>query len=226
MMAAPIQARVGCPGCGAEIAADLLDAVDAARRPDLRDDLLARRFHRWSCPGCGAAPEIEHAIVYTDLPRRHWLYVGVERDRAYWPGWEARLAGDIALALSRHSPLLHATADGLRSRVVFGYEELREKLVIWEAGVDDALIECLKVRAITADPGLALRGSRLIVDRIGRDDTVDLWWFAPGDATPSRRLTAAPSWLADTDRDRGSLIQRFPELFRGGYVNLHRLVTW
>jgi hypothetical protein len=215
---------IACPKCDAPLAAQLADAVNAAHRPDLRDEILARQLHRLACTGCDAALELEHRLVYTDLVRRHWLYVGADRDRTAWPALEARLARDLELALSRHSPLIHGLADGLRSRVVFGYEELREKLVIWDAGADDALLECLKVRAVAGDPELAAPGSRLIVDRIAPDDAIDLLWFAPGAAAPSAALTAAPSWLADTDRDRASLAMRFPELFRGGYVNFRRMV--
>jgi len=214
-----------CPACGAALDAQLVDAVDPTRRPELRDDLLARRFHRLVCATCRAALELEHPVVYTDFARRHWLYAGVERDRAEWPAYEARLHRDVGLALSRHSPLAHALGDGLRSRVVFGYEELREKLVIWDAGADDALIECLKVRALAADPELGLPRSQLVVDRIDRDDGVALLWFAAGATAPARALTAPPAWLGDSDRDRGSLMLRFPELFRGGYVSFRRLTA-
>lgn len=216
-------ARLVCPGCHGGIDARLTRGVDATRRADLRDDLLARRFHRLICATCGTALEIEQALIYLDLVRHQWLYVAVDRDRARWPAWEARLRADLALVLSRHSPLLHAAGDGLRSRVVFGHEELREKLVIWEAGADDALVECVKVRAIASDPALGLPRSRLIADRIGRDDRIELIWFAAGAAAPSRALTTPPAWLRDTDRDRGSLMLRFPELFRGGYVSFRRL---
>jgi len=212
-----------CPECGAALEPRLVDAIDPARRPELRDDLLARRFHRLICATCRAALELEHPVVYMDLARRQWLYAGVERDRAAWPALEARLDRDVGLSLSRHSPLVHAAGDGLRSRVVFGYEELREKLVIWDAGADDALIECVKVRAIAVDPELGLPRSQLVVDRIDRDDRIALLWFAPGAAAPARALTAPPDWLGDADRDRGSLMRRFPELFRGGYVSFRRL---
>lgn len=217
--------QITCPACRAPIDAWLARGVHATRRDDLRDEILARKFHRRVCGACQLALEIEQHVVYTDFARHQWLYVATERDRADWPAWEARLLADIAQVFSEHSPLVHGIGDQLRSRVVFGYEELREKLVIWEAGFEDALVECAKVRAIAADPTLGLPDTRLVVDRIAPDDRVELLQFAHGAVVPARRVQIDPAWMTDTDRDRASLALRFPELFAGGYVNLRRLLT-
>lgn len=63
------------------------------------------------------------------------------------------------------SPLAAPLREGFKVRLVFGVEELREKLVIWRAGFDDSLIECVKLELVKAEPALAL-ASRLLVDAI------------------------------------------------------------
>lgn len=213
---------VVCPRCQHDIEAWLARGIHATRRQDIRDDILARTFEHVRCDRCSADLEVEHQLVYTDFERRQWLYVCTEADRGDWSAWEARLARDVSRKLDEHSPLVAGLRAGLRARVVFGYEELREKLVVWDAGIEDALAECLKIRAFADEPSLALPGSRLSVDRIDADDTVRMIWFAPDAVVPARELAAPPAWLRDTDRDRASLSQRLPELFTGGYVNARR----
>ncbi|MBA3465117.1 MAG: hypothetical protein H0T46_34610 [Deltaproteobacteria bacterium] len=214
--------EVVCPRCQRGMDAWLARGIHASRRTDLRDEILARSFQHVHCDNCSAHLEVEQQLVYTDFERRHWIYVCTEATRADWAAWEQRLSADIARFLGEHSPLVAGLRDGLRTRIVFGYEELREKLVVWDAGVEDALAECLKVRAYADDPSLVLAGSSLVIDRIDGDDTVTLNWFAADAVMPSRQLTAPSAWLRDTDRDRASLAQRFPELFAGGYVNVRR----
>jgi len=217
--------QIACPGCRAPIDAWLARGVHATRRTDLRDEIFARTFHRCTCAACDARLEIEQHLVYTDFDLHHWIYVATERDRPEWPQWEARLRSDVAHVFSDHSPLVHGVGDLLRSRVVVGYEELREKLVLWRAGLDDALVECIKVRALADEPALATAGSRLVVDRVEPDDRLVLLWFADGAATdPQREIALRSSWLADTDRDRASLMSRFDELFHGGYVSFRRIL--
>lgn len=216
--------QLTCPDCQAPIAAWLARGIHAERRTDLRDEVLARRFHRRTCSACGLQLEIERPIVYTDLDLHQWVYVAPESDRRHWRSWEARLAADIARLFSEHSPLVHGIDDQLRWRTVFGYEELREKLVIWRAGLDDAIVECLKVRAVATEPALGTPGSRLVVERVDPGDRLELVWFAAGATTPTRSTTLPAAWLLDADRDRSSVMLRFPELFRGGYVNLRRLL--
>jgi len=204
--------QVSCPHCCIPVDAWLARGVHANRRTDLRDEILSRTFHRRSCDQCGTRFEVAQQLVYTDFDLKHWIYVATDADRPGWPAWEARLFGNFAQVFSRHSPLVDEFGDGMRCRLVFGYEELREKLVVWEAGFDDAIVECMKARAIATEPAL---GTRLIIDRIDADNRFHL---RGGHEFP-------PVWTKDADRDRNSLRQRFPELFGGGYVNVARFMA-
>ena len=105
---------------------------------------------------------------------------------------------------------------------MFGLEELREELVIWDAAIDDALVECMKVRAYASDPALAAPGSHLIVDVVRDDEVIVCTWF-PATPGPTQLVELPAPWLHDALRDRASLEARFPELFRGGFVSVDRL---
>jgi hypothetical protein len=213
-----------CPRCASELRAPVALGVHITRIPEVRDDILARRFHRVACAACGGTTEIVTSFVYTDFGRGQWILVATPDQLPRWRDWEAQLRRDLSHAFDRGSPLAHELADRLAVRVVFGCEELREKLVVWEAGLDDALVECVKVRAFASDPALAAPGSRLLVERAAPTDELELLWFAhAGDPVPKRSFVTPAAWLRDTDRDRRSLATRFPEVFAGGFVSAARL---
>lgn len=215
---------IRCPACGAEQRARVAVGVGAGRAPEVRDDVLARRLHRAAC-ACGQAIRLEAEFEYVDVERRQLVLVGRADQLAAWPALEARLRAVVHRGIELGSPLVQPFAREVRSRVVFGAEVLREKLVVWEAALDDGLVECIKIRAFAADPALAAPGSRLVVDAVGADDALACCWFPRADGPPARRVELPPSWVADAYRDRGSLEARFPELFRGGFVDVHRILS-
>jgi hypothetical protein len=213
---------IACPSCGAERRARIALGAHVGRAPQVRDDVLARRFHRVAC-ACGLEIRIEARFEYTDIERRQLLLVGRTGECAAWPELEGELRAAVHRVLELGSPLVQPFAREVKSRVVFGTDELREKLIIWDAGLDDGIVECIKVRAFASDPGLAAPGSRLLVDEVTDSDALACLWSPRAGAPASSRLELPSTWVRDAYRDRGSLEARFPELFRGGFVSVDRM---
>lgn len=147
---------VACSECGQRSTQTVYSSVNAARSPWLRDDVLAERLHVFECPFCRAEFVAETPFVYLDVPRGHWVV-------HYPPSWEdayptheadagrlLREATSPPEAPERAATLL----DGAQVRVVFGLAALREKLVGWDAGIDDAALEALKVDLLRSVEGL------------------------------------------------------------------------
>ena len=155
----------------------------------------------------------ERARVYIDMDRKHWVSV-VPGERERWPEHEDAVAALFERTMTT-SPLARRLREGFTVRVVFGLEELREKLVIWQANLDDAVVECAKVHAVGQQPQLA-RAQSLIVDAV-HDGALELVVDGAWRLVLPRELVAR---LSDDDR----LPARFPELFGGRYVSLHRLL--
>ncbi len=149
---------IRCPGCGTAQTAQIARGANAGRDPHLRDEVLGRRLHRVAC-ACGLEIRVEATFEYLDIERRQLLLVGRADSLESWPELEAQLRTIVRGALERGSPLLQPFVRDVRSRVVLGAEALREKLVVWEAALDDALVECIKLRAFAADPALAAPGA-------------------------------------------------------------------
>lgn len=211
---------VTCPSCHVDQSAKLARGVHASRAPEVREQLFARTFHRITCRACAVRFVAKRPLVYTDIDRRHWLQVALADERPRWPEFEPATV-EIFEGAFVGSPLAAGLRDGFKVRLVFGVEELREKLVIWAAGFDDAVIECAKLRLFTAEPGLA-SSHRLLVDSLD-DASAALLAFDANDQPV--RTVHIPIAAIDAAHDDEARLRRYlPELFGGGFVSWHRLL--
>lgn len=205
--------EVRCPACALDQQARLAEGVHVARAPEVRTQLLARTFHAVTCRGCGEVFVAQRPLVYTDMDRKHWIHAMLEDERPRWPEFEAAVDVVFDRAFTG-APVARELAQRMKRRLVFGYEELREKLVIWAAGLDDAALECVKLELIRREPALA--HGRLIVDAVAADRGLAIR------VDGARTIQVDAATVDRFEHDRG-LPARFPELFAGRYVAFHRL---
>jgi hypothetical protein len=144
--------RLPCPACGVEVTIRVADSVNVARVPAVRAQLLAREFHRGRCGACQVDIEVDTSFVYSDIPRKQLVQVVASDALSRWRELEAQATA--ALAQAQAGPGAGEIMAGVRARLVFGLDGLVEKLLIWEAGLDDVAVEELKrlVRASLPDP--------------------------------------------------------------------------
>ena len=142
-----------CP-CGRRARAEWPDEIDAAAAPHLRAALLGRTLDRLECPGCGRGMRVEAPLLYTDPPReirvRH--LPGGDRDR-----WREAVADPAPL--------------------VFGVNDLVERVLVLEAGLDPAAVEVLKALAVLGRTDVrppdrylhfeAVAGDRILIRAVG-----------------------------------------------------------
>lgn len=137
---------LACP-CGARVSADIADGLHISLRPDLRQQILDGTFHVFSCAACGGRMQVDKLLAYSDFPRRHWFTVVPERDLAYRASW-ARFCDQRFrdTMIERAAPLVRAWAPEMKRRLIFGLASLREKLMLFDEGLDDHAIEVVKLR--------------------------------------------------------------------------------
>jgi len=155
-MAVYYPTTVTCP-CGDTFSANLAKSINAGRTPSIRDKIIRGEFHQVVCPTCGRRAAVERPFFYTDLSR-HAIYSVRPRSERYNFRRDSEKLTDAAEAV----PADLASSDPRQLRVIYGLDELREKLIAQDAGFDDRMVELLKLFALHEHPFL-LRKPRLLV---------------------------------------------------------------
>lgn len=131
-----------CPRCGAEVRGEVGVVVNLPRRPDLRDAILRREFNTLVC-ACGERTLVVRTVAAIDFERRHWIVCYPSFAEVHWKDLAVAVQGTFDRTLGR-VPAADRGAGPFVVRVVFGYEALREKLVTFDAGLDDRRLEAEK----------------------------------------------------------------------------------
>jgi hypothetical protein len=135
--------------CGNDHPAEVAESLNISARPALRDAVLAGELHRFPCPACSRVNQVETVFAYTDFGRAQWFTVVPAASLARRDDW-LRFAEDRFqdAFVRRAPPLVRGWAPRFTRRVVFGLASLREKLVAFDAGLDDRRLEQLKAELI------------------------------------------------------------------------------
>jgi len=159
--------EIKCPACQEPIKFNANASVNADRRPDFRDAIIAGSFQRTSCPKCAAAFRLDPELNYLDVGRGQWIAVYPYAKINDWQLLEAdsREAFDLAYGAQASEGAQEIGRD-LKPRLVFGWSALREKLVVLEKGLDDVELELLKMALLRGmeDPPLKVGHELRFVD--------------------------------------------------------------
>lgn len=208
-----------CPACAHGFEVPTADTVNVTRLPAHRGHVLEGSFHRFACPSCGHAIRVERDFLYTDLDRAQMVQVHRPDSEMDWRHAEKQTLAAFHAAVDNGPPGVVDFAVTTRLRTVFGVDELAEKVLLWEHGLDDGLVELLKLELMMAMPELRRKPDIRLVITAVRDRDGELWAREGGGeeyALPLARLRE----LAAT---RGALTERFPGLFYRPWVSFRRL---
>ena len=122
--------RVAC-FCEATFEADIPDTADLAADPEVEQSILDGDFMAVTCPACGKRLTPEYPFRLTGVKGMGEVLLVPEPERA------ALARGKLEIITGREG------------RVVAGFPELAEKLVIAAAGLDDRVIEIMKYYLLT-----------------------------------------------------------------------------
>lgn len=215
--------------CGAPVRVFVATSVNAERHPHMRDAILRRTFHVFECGACRQPLAIDKELLYIDLGRREFYGVfplGAARDPA---PCARQIAEAYETALGPGTGAAgQGLADGMRVRLCFGLEELREKIVARAAGLSDLALELLKADVLAANPELAgLSVWTLRLEAVGEDGNLGMRLEQAGEPPrllADRALTidrAAYERFAALDWQ--DAIARLPGIAAGPHVSLLRL---
>ena len=116
------------------------DSINVSLDPDMKNKVLDRSAFFGECPSCGFRFTVNYGFLYHDMEKRYMLhYVQCKEEeqdvlRIYNSSNEENAA-------MRENALMK----GYTFRIVRSYNELIEKICIFDAGLDDRIIEIYKV---------------------------------------------------------------------------------
>lgn len=162
--------EIECPHCEAKQTVQVAIGLHITRLPHVKNAILDGTFHQFDCTSCGKRIEVRIPIIYTDFDRGHWIEVRPDDEISQWAELAPVAAATFERAVVHGAPILRSRVEAFMTRLVFGYAELREKVLVFDAGIDDRAVECLKLLAIRTDPSRFGFQDRLLVQAIAGDE--------------------------------------------------------
>ena len=133
--------RIRCPKCGGEHDFTIWNRINTELDPDLGPRIRTGELFRTVCPSCGQQIDVVYPCLYHQMADKLMIY--------YAPGpegmKEAVAAFEQGTEDTRNRQGYDAQEEGYTCRVVGSIYDLQEKLAIFDAGLDDRVIEVCKV---------------------------------------------------------------------------------
>lgn len=155
-MSLPKSDQLTCVKCGTAFPITYWASVNVTLNPELRDEVLNGKIRTQECPSCGQSFFLNLDLLYHDMQNKFMISFHAPRPgrQIEYPDQlnavtepegtlseeeQHRLMMDMLLAASEKS-----MAD-YRRRIVTSWNQLKEKILIFEAGLEDGALEIIKI---------------------------------------------------------------------------------
>ena len=125
-----ISKEVTCPKCNHTQGAHLYISINASNDPQFKNALLSGKILRYRCESCGYEARYTYPLLYNDMKRRFMVYLIPQIDRFQL---EDRALEDD-----------YRNLKGIRKRITADFNSMKEKIFIFESGLDDMAVELTK----------------------------------------------------------------------------------
>ena len=200
-MSRPMRKRLTYPKCGHEDEVTIWSSLNNMLSPDAANELLFGNLFGHACPECGNTTELCYACLYHDMEEH--VMVQYVPDESQAEATVAHLDGFLDEDIPQHEM---DEAD-YRYRIVFNHNRLREKARIFHDGLDDRVIETLKlmVEAMASENVEDMGCVPVYYDSIGDDGNLVFALLADEVMVATIPRTAydelAPEPVGNPDRD-------------------------
>lgn len=126
-----VNKAVVCPMCGELGKAEIFTSVNTTAHPNLREKVLDGRLFSWECPSCNYVARLTYPILYNDMKNRFMVYFIPKIDRFQLCDKELE---------EKYNNLRN-----INKRIVPDFNSFKEKIFIFESGLDDMAVELTKV---------------------------------------------------------------------------------
>lgn len=119
-----------CSKCGSNHQITIYKSINVATEPQLKEKVLSGELFLWECPSCGSSNLVTYDCLYHDPDQKIMIWMlpggepsGKEKEAIFN---QAKSMGDYKL------------------RIVSNAGELMEKVIIFDAGMSDRVMEIVK----------------------------------------------------------------------------------
>ena len=125
--------KITCPICKKEHEAPLHHIVNIQTAPEMKDKLMKEDIFEFQCPDCGFWSQLQYDMLYADPEAKLFIFLSDRKASA-----ESAMQAVQTVTGSGDVP-----ADAI-IRIVYSPEDLREKIRIFDHGLDDRIVEIYK----------------------------------------------------------------------------------
>jgi hypothetical protein len=137
------EADYTCGKCGHVSKQRLFDSVNVTLDAGLREKVMSGDVFCMTCPSCGDASHAQYDCLYHDMKHAFMIQLtGVDRMK--------KIADTLAEATKQMT-----MRDHYRMRIVTSVHDMMEKVLVFEAGLNDGIVEIIKALLPGQDESLA-----------------------------------------------------------------------
>lgn len=144
-MSINIKQSVKCPACSQMSDVTVWSSITVKDSPDLKSDLLGGKINMFRCPSCSQVGLMPHPMLYNDEDRRLMVSFSPAND----PVIKQQMFENIIEASAKSGEL--EKLGGWNLRFVADYNELLEKILIFDNDMNDKAIEVIKLMILSQD---------------------------------------------------------------------------
>lgn len=137
--------KVKCPKCGQMVDVTVWNSITVKDSPDLKQDLLGGKVNMFHCPSCSHTALMPTPLLYHDADKRLMISFSPCDD----PILKSQLFENIKKTSKESGELKNL--DGYNLRFVTDYNELLEKILIFDKDMNDKTIEMIKLMILSQD---------------------------------------------------------------------------
>ena len=130
--------QVECPKCRKEYDITCWESLNGDLDPEAKERMLSGELFKEKCPSCGNRNNINYPLLYHGMEQKIMIKLASDSEQN---DWNPKGILDMLPILS---PGTGICTDEYRFRLVTSQHALREKVMIFECGLDDRAVEITK----------------------------------------------------------------------------------
>ncbi len=137
--------KITCPKCSKEHDFQIWSSINVTLEPNMKEEVLSRKAFTFECPDCKERTLYTYDFLYHDMEQKIMIY-HVTSNEALVQAMEG--FAQMTNVGVDDGILNGPEVEGYRKRIVRSLNDLREKIFIFDAGLDDRVVEIFKVFCI------------------------------------------------------------------------------